>query len=54
MLEKGLRVRVELDDFLTGWQDPSERRELDDGEDEGGDIAGVEEFFEERKRLMPY
>lgn len=54
LLEKGLRVRVELDDFLAGWQDPSERRELDDGEDEGVDIAGVEAIFEERKRLMPY
>lgn len=54
LLEKGLRVRVELDEFLVGWQDPSERRDDDDENDEGGGDVDFEEIFEERKRLMPY
>ncbi|KAM0754939.1 DUF1740-domain-containing protein [Meredithblackwellia eburnea MCA 4105] len=53
LLEKGLRVRLELDGFLRGWSSS-------DVEDEGDEepapllLKETEELYSERRRLMPY
>lgn len=55
LLEKGLRVRVELDDFIEGWTSDVEMddRRVED-EEEGALIKDTEELYSERQRLMPY
>ncbi|GAA6058551.1 hypothetical protein JCM10212_006990 [Sporobolomyces blumeae] len=53
LLEKGLRVRVDLEPFLGGavYSDV-EMLGIEDEED--GEVGVGEEVFEERKKLMPY
>lgn len=55
LLEKGLRIRVDLDPFLEGVQ-LSDVEMLEDDEEElgQGELGIGEEVFAERKKLMPY
>ncbi|GAA5907948.1 nuclear exosome regulator NRDE2 [Sporobolomyces salmoneus] len=59
LLEKGLRVRIDLDPYLEGAQfsdvEMLENDEEEDREGEGGGTLGIgEEVFVESKKLMPY
>ena len=55
LLEKGLRVRLELDDFAEGWRSEPEDMEQDSSDDDRGGVVKVaEELYQERARLMPY
>lgn len=56
LLEKGLRIRIDLDPYLEGVQ-LSDVEMLEEGEEknsEGGELDVGEEVFEERRKLMPY
>lgn len=56
LLEKGLRVRVEVESFLDG----AVFSDMEDDEDDGHEVAPArledagEELLTERQRLMPY
>ncbi|GAA5950440.1 hypothetical protein JCM3765_004549 [Sporobolomyces pararoseus] len=55
LLEKGLRIRLDLDPFLEGVQLPDVEMLEDDEEELGHRELGIgEEVFAERKKLMPY
>lgn len=55
LLEKGIRVRIDLDPFLEGAEfSDVEMLEIEDG-DEGQEALDVgEEVFAERQKLLPY
>ncbi|GAA5922599.1 uncharacterized protein JCM15063_003358 [Sporobolomyces koalae] len=52
LLEKGLRIRTDLDPFLDGAPMSDDEMAEDDGD--AGDQGIGEEVFTERKKLMPY
>ncbi|KAL8278570.1 hypothetical protein RQP46_009062 [Phenoliferia psychrophenolica] len=55
LLEKGLRVRVELEEFGEGGGDSDVEMGVEEPDEAaGGLVKETEELYEERRRLMPY
>ena len=48
MVERQIRIRHDIEDYLEGWVGPDVEEKNDRGEQE------VEELIAERRRLMPF
>lgn len=55
MMERQIRLRADLEEYLVGWEEDAESGS-DDSDGEAGDAGEieVEEEAQERRRLMPY
>lgn len=54
MVERQIRIRIDIEPYLADWEeDGSGSDESDGNTDEAGEIE-VEEEARERRRLMPY
>jgi hypothetical protein len=52
MAERGIRVRLNIEDYLEGWKEDAS--DASSSEDEGVGEEEIETIARERKRLMPY
>lgn len=53
LAEKGLRIRVELDDFVDASYESETEKDQDEDEDMK-EVRDAEEIIAERRALMPY